>query len=96
MSGDCGHGWMYHSGGAGSPCDKCTEEAAKPTVEKLQAEIERLQLTLKESQLQFGLMQIHRNNYADLLTSCEKALANAHTRIIELEEYEYRYKELCK
>ena len=22
MSGDCGHGWGYHSGGPGSPCDK--------------------------------------------------------------------------
>lgn len=29
MSGDCGHGWGYHSRGASGPCDKCTAEQAK-------------------------------------------------------------------
>lgn len=27
MSGDCGHGWGYHSRGPSGPCDKCDEEA---------------------------------------------------------------------
>ena len=26
MSGDCGHGWMYHLDGASGPCYKCVEE----------------------------------------------------------------------
>jgi hypothetical protein len=25
VSGDCGHGWGYHSKGAAGPCDKCVE-----------------------------------------------------------------------
>lgn len=29
MSGDCGHGWGYHSNGPSGPCDKCEEEAKK-------------------------------------------------------------------
>lgn len=37
MSGDCGHGWGYHSGGPSSPCDKCTEnrKAAQRTARKI-------------------------------------------------------------
>lgn len=26
MSGNCGHGWGYHSQGAAGPCDKCEKE----------------------------------------------------------------------
>ena len=32
MSGDCGHGWGHHSGGASSPCDKCTDEVVNEKI----------------------------------------------------------------
>ncbi len=38
MSGDCGHGWAYHSGGAGSPCDRCTEEARERLARRVRIE----------------------------------------------------------
>lgn len=32
MSGDCGHGWMYHSNGPSSPCDLCELEYKKKVI----------------------------------------------------------------
>lgn len=29
MSGDCGHGWGYHSKGPSGPCDLCTQHEEK-------------------------------------------------------------------
>lgn len=43
MSGNCGHGWGYHSQGAAGPCDKCEKE------KKLLAERDALRSVLLEA-----------------------------------------------
>lgn len=68
MSGDCGHGWGYHSGGAASPCDKCVEEeqrkkqkqqkAVKRGLESVQGRKELLNVLLTHGLTQGEVLEV--------------------------------------
>jgi len=56
MSGDCSHGWGYHSQGASGPCDLCEAEdrAKRKIIDDYLTKCEHVMITLHEG----GLIQL--------------------------------------